>query len=378
MARLKHDDTLTKLGDIYHYLLVLKYCFELKLDEKIHVEQYGDISKESPNDSFQMEVKHHINQSNLTDRDSEFWNTLKNWLENKNHMNKFKELILLTTSQLNQASSFYDWEVKSANERLNILKEVSQEKKKREESFRGTYNKIFNNFNEEDIKSIVSKITIISGSQNVSLLKNELKVHPHFLNVDELSFDSYLDSLLGHIIRCPASPPYDWEISYTDFKKVTVDLRDRFSTNNRIIPNNYETKNITNVDKYMNRKFVKEIKRIKYDEMISDAINDVWRTNNTVIDYFDGNYIFFDDLKAYKKGLGRKLKIIKKDFELDYSDAEEKVRLKQSKKYFNKSMSGELEGFGMIRTNSRFFQNGIIHEIVDKGLIHWYIEGEEE
>jgi hypothetical protein len=377
MNRLKNDDTLTKLGDIYHYLLVLKYCLDLKEGEKIYVEQFGDISKEGKDDSFQMEVKHHINESNLTDRDSEFWNTLKNWLENKDYISGFKELILLTTSTINQSSSFYDWETKNIEERLHALKKIGSVKKKKEETFRKLYDKIFNDFDEEEIKSIIGKVKICSGLYNVSLIKDELRNHSHFLNVKEENFEPYLNSLLGYIIRLPVDPPYSWEISHRDIKSVTVDLRDHFSENNRAIPMKYETMETSNTDKYMDRRFVKEIERIKYEEMIPEAINDVWRTNSTIIDYFTNNYVFYESLEAYKKNMQKKLNLLKKNYELDYSDKEEKTRLKESKKYYNRAMLMELEGFGIIKINSRFFQNGIIHEIVDNGLIYWYIDGEE-
>ncbi len=378
MKRLKNDDTLTKLGDIYHYLLVLKYCCSLKEDEIIYVEQFGDISKVATNDSFQMEVKHHIDEHKMVDRDSEFWNTLKNWLENKETMEKFNSYILLTTSSFDETSAFYNWESQNTDERLENLKEIGRERKKKEKTFRELYEKIFNVFSEEEIKSIIGKVIVNAGEKNITFLKKELQQHPHFQNVNEADFNPYINELLGYIINKPSTPPFSWRIEFNEFKRLTIELRDRFANSSRTIPSTYDGKEVSNVDVFLDKKFVQEIKRIKYDEEIKEAINNVWRKNSTVIDYFEGNYIFFNDLKTYKNGLNKKINYVKKNFEIDYSDEVEKKRIRGSQKLFNEVMAMDLENFGIIKSNTRFFQNGVIHEIVDDGDIYWYIEEEDD
>ncbi|WP_217579050.1 hypothetical protein, partial [Mesorhizobium sp. GbtcB19] len=85
-----------KLGDIFHYLIVLEHCLDLKENEIIVVERYGDLSIESTELSKNMEVKNHIKQKNFLDRDVEFWKTLKNWMENYRGVKRFDKLILLT------------------------------------------------------------------------------------------------------------------------------------------------------------------------------------------------------------------------------------------------------------------------------------------
>ncbi|WP_066313763.1 ABC-three component system protein [Bacillus sp. FJAT-29814] len=377
MKRLKNDDTLTKLGDIYHYLLVLKHCCSLRENEVIFVEQFGDISKISSDDSFQMEVKHHVDEHNMVDRDSEFWNTLKNWLINKEEMKRFKSYILLTTSIIDEESAFYDWESKSADERLSKLKEVGMERRKKEKTFRELYDKIFNTFTEEEIKLIISRVALHTGENNITLIRKEIQQHPHFQNVSEDDFDSYVNELLGYVINKPTTPPFAWHINFSEFKSLTIELRDRFANNGRIIPSKYGGKELSNVEKYLDHKFVQEIIRIKYDNQVKEAINDVWRKNSTVIEYFNDNLIFFDDVKSYKNGLSKKLNHIKENYVLDLSEKEENHRIKGAKKFFNKAMTMELENFGMIKSNTRFFQNGVIHEIVDDGNVYWYIEEDE-
>jgi hypothetical protein len=378
LKRLKNDDTLTKLGDIYHYLLVLKHCCELKEGETIFVEQFGDITKISPDDSYQMEVKHHVEENKIRDRDSEFWNTLKNWLENELTVRQFKYLILLTTSYIDSSSIFSDWNLSNGDERLKRIKDMGQERKKKEATFRGLYNRIFDNFSDDVIKSILEKVVLRSSENNVTLIKEEIKKHPHFQNVSSASFEPYINDLLGFIVNKPIHPPFRWEIKYIDFKNYSTELRDRYSLKGRVIPPKYDGKIIDNYDSYSDRKFVHEIRKINYETEVEEAINNVWRKNNTVIEYFEDNYVFFEDLETYKNGLREKMNYKKKNLDLDFSDQDKKKRIKESKKFFNGAMSMELERFGMINSNVRFFQNGVIHEIVDDEDLYWYIESDEE
>ena len=87
MERANNDATLSKLGDIYQYYIALLECFNMGENEKIQIEVSGDVSKISEDTtSFQMEVKHHIGDDTISDRDIDFWKTVKNWVK------EFKEV----------------------------------------------------------------------------------------------------------------------------------------------------------------------------------------------------------------------------------------------------------------------------------------------
>ncbi|HHV08661.1 MAG TPA: hypothetical protein GXX75_00055 [Clostridiales bacterium] len=109
MGRKRNDATLSKLGDIYQYFIALFDCFKLKAGEKIQIELQGDdtlISSEI-NRSFQKEVKHHIGDSKLSDRDQDLWNTLKNWILDYKDNVDFGQLILFTTADIPIFASRY-------------------------------------------------------------------------------------------------------------------------------------------------------------------------------------------------------------------------------------------------------------------------------
>ena len=72
-----NDATLTKIGDIYQYLIALRDCFELNDGEILQIEIGGDVSVINESGGiFQKEVKHHLSVNNLSDRDIDFWKTL--------------------------------------------------------------------------------------------------------------------------------------------------------------------------------------------------------------------------------------------------------------------------------------------------------------
>ena len=375
MKRLPYDDTLTKLGDIYHYLTVVKLCFELKDGENIYVEEYGDISKKYSEESYQAEVKHHTSNTNLSDRSTEFWNTLKNWVKTKNSVDEFKHLLLLTTSKIGDDSAFNNWDKKSVVERYAIIKSIGEIKMKNEKTFRPLYNEVMK-IDKDELKNILEKISIVHSQPNVSEIKQS--IIDHLFVVPEDKYELFIDSLVGYVIRKPEQPPYSWDISKKEFKELVVNIRDKYTSEGLNLPDTYQDYKIDNYDSYHNKRFVEEIKRIEYDKEINNAINDVWRKNNTIIEYFTDNYIFSKDLKVYKSELNTTLKYLKEEHRLNCIAENDRKRTLESKKYYLKSMQMPAFGFGIVKNNWRFFQNGIIHEIVDEGNLFWYLEEEKD
>ena len=166
MRRLSNDDTLTKLGDTYHYLVVLEHCLELDEGETIYVEEHGDVSKISPNDPSNIEVKSHLAEHPLSDRDSEFWNTLKNWIINRDHLASYKRLILLTTSTVSDESAFYRWDELDAQERVERLSAIGRIKKEQEKTFRPLFNAVFGCPNDA-LTQIVGRVELCCYRQHI-------------------------------------------------------------------------------------------------------------------------------------------------------------------------------------------------------------------
>ena len=107
----KNDASASIKGTIYQFYVALEKCFNLLKNENIYIEKYGDITSNSE----QIEVKHY--QKCLTNLDKNFWNTLKNWLQDDFDISSYKNLILLTTQDMGNKCLFKDWNEKKIQDK---------------------------------------------------------------------------------------------------------------------------------------------------------------------------------------------------------------------------------------------------------------------
>lgn len=379
LNRASNDATLSKIGDIYQYLIALLKCFELQEGESILIEALGDVTKISQKNSFQMEVKHHIGEDNLSDRDVDFWKTLKNWMVEFDKINKFTKLVLYTTSSMSENSSFKEWNTKEKEGKLQILKEIGKETGGREETFREIYNNIFkkDTYIENNLLLILSKLEI--QNQQIQIKNIDMDFNKYIKHIPLKNRKEFIFSLLGLIIRKIQDPPYYWEITYDDFENMLQETTPTYMRADRLpLPNDFSNVKISEDEEkeYYDKEFVKAIRNIKYDKEIPKAINDYWRKNMTIARYYKDNFFFNKSVVDYKEILKDKLNYEKENKVIDFEDKERGEQIKESKKLYNSVMIWEVINFGRINPNSPFFQKGIIHEIIDSGKFSWDI-GEE-
>lgn len=371
MQKQKNDDTKTKLGDIFHYLIVLEHCLELKSGEIIYVEKFGDLSIQSNEISKNMEIKHHQKRHNLSNRHDDFWNTLRNWVKYYKNMLNFKKLLLVTTSTLKDNSLFEEWEYTNASERMKLLKNEGEKILKRETGFRFLYDEIFS-FEEDIVLSILEKIEIQTGEEKVFKRKEKIKQHPIFSLIDDKNADSFIYELLGYILMKPVEHDGDkWEISYDDYKKHATEVRDMYAKQARPLPNTFSNKEPENINSYMDKNFVKKILDIKYEEEVVEAIINFWRMNQTCINFFNDDPIYLKDLINYREDIKKRLNRMRKSF---IKQCDEGNVFNVSQDFFNEVMLLQALAFGSINPNRDFFQQGIVHSIADEGDLTWNLK----
>ncbi|EJY57135.1 preprotein translocase, SecA subunit [Alicyclobacillus hesperidum URH17-3-68] len=375
MKRLTNDDTLTKLGDIYHYLVVLESCLDLNEGEVIYVEEHGDIAKASPFDPKNIEVKHHLGEHNLADRDTEFWNTLKNWVINREQLTVYKHLILLTTSAVTEGSAFFKWDKLAPSERYARLVEIGNLQKQKEKSFRRLYQAVFE-CPQDELMDIVGRVQLCTGNPGITTKLEAVEKHPVLKTVPTQNIPQFIEMLLGYIVKKPASPPYMWRITYDEFNDLLIRQRDRYS-NGKVpipfIPPEVRDKTSQSHKKY---RFVKEIERIDYDQEINDAVLKYWQAMTVVSSYFRDNYLYKQELLAYQEDLRdqlrRRKRIQKREMTIQRADA-----ILMSQGFYDEAMMLSPRPLGSFSDNQQYFQNGIIHSIVDDGKITWHLEDQD-
>ncbi|KUO78539.1 MAG: hypothetical protein APF81_18960 [Desulfosporosinus sp. BRH_c37] len=376
MCKAVNDSTLTKLGDIYQYYIALKDCFEINDDEMLQIEINGDVSVISNSRGrFQKEVKHHLGTDFLSDRDIDFWKTLANWYSDYERIKQFSDLILFTTSQIKLDSAWNNWSNYDSTERLAVIKEIGVEVKSDEKGFRKQYNRIFgDDLNEKQLFEILQKITISHAQTDISGISNEFSKYVGHIPSDNR--DNYIGALLGQILVGVKDPPHRWEVTKKEFELILQTTSPAFSMpSQRPLPIDYVNEIVPNEDaqKLNHKKFVYAIKAIEHDVMIPKAVSDYWKSDMTILRYFQNDPLYLEDLSRYRNTLGDRL-FFEKDTAIRGANGKSKEKcVDLSKDFYNLAMRWDAKDFGSIIRNQDFFQRGIIHNIIDDGEIDWKV-----
>ncbi|WP_458411533.1 ABC-three component system protein [Schinkia sp. CFF1] len=373
MAKQKNDDTKTKLGDIYHYYVVLSYCLELQENETILVEKYGDISIESEEDSKNIEVKRHQDEHILRDRQIDFWKTVRNWVTYHQNMRDFKKLILYTTSTLGEKSKLKSWNSVRAYERLRILVEIGHEMKKAEEGLRPIYDSIFKH-DVEIILTILEKVELYTNQTDIVDIEKKIMKNSFFKSVKKNDRKPFINSLMGYILTLPVNKPHKWEISCEDFESLACEVRNRFTSTSgglRLPPNIPNTPQ--DEESFKKRKFVREIKEIRYDSKIPSAISNYWRAQQAIFYSSIDNPTFNVDLGEFQNDIKDSLVEFKTSFQDECDDKDPEDIIYKSKKLYDKAMEMPANGYYSVKPNRPFFQRGIIHKLVEERGFSWNV-----
>lgn len=381
MAKAVNDATEQKAGDIFQYLVALRDCFELEENDTLQIEVNGDVSIISGNTGkFQKEVKHHLGKSSLADRNIDFWKTLANWYEDYERIKSFSSLILYSTSQIKNKSSFFGWNELTGEGKLKKLEQIGSITKEHEKGFREQYTRIFNEgYNRERLLEILDKFTIASSQRNIVGISHEFtKFIGH---IPKENRDSYIGALLGRIMILLKDPPHKWEVSRTSFDKMLQDESAAYGdAESKPLPTEFARGVVPSEEEsaLREKRFVKAIMDIDYSQMIPRAVQDYWKTDMTIAKYFRDDLTYLSSLEIYKDDLSQKLMYAKEEKKLDAEGKSEAEKVLISKHLYLQAMQWEPVDFGSIIRNQGFFQHGVIHNVVDDGDFEWKVGDEDE
>lgn len=382
VAKAVNDATLNKAGDIYQYLIALKDCFELNDNDTLQIETNGDVSIiNNTGGLFQKEVKHHFGNQVLSDRDIDFWKTLANWYADYKRVKNFSHYILSTTATIADKSPFCNWNDKDKYEKLKCIEDIGAVSKEKEETFRSQYNRIFDaTYDENHLLEILDKFTIESAQTSLVGISNEFSQYVG--HIPSENRDGYIGALLGEILIKVKNPPHKWEVTKSEFEQILQSQTAAYGIKGSSpLPSEYAKVVIPKekAKKLEQKQFVEAIREIEYEVQISNAITDYWKADMTVMKYFRDNLMYLKSLDVYIEDLSAKMGYAKSTSEIDADGADDRERIKISKKLYNGVMQWDANDFGSIVRNQGFFQRGIIHNIVDDTNFKWKVgEGKNE
>lgn len=382
MSRKRNDATFSKLGDIYQYFIALLDCFKMKAGDKISIERQGDVTLiSSDKENFQKEVKHHTGTSSLSDRDIDLWNTLKNWVIDYPDSIKFNQLILFTTANIATTSVFHNWNSKKKVEKYDVLHKIGEKIKKAEENFRPCYNDIFNNQNttKEQLCELLEKFQIEHLQPKIQGIS--ARFSPYLVTIPEVNRDNYIASLLGTVLQQVIKPPHIWEVPFEVFQDHAQTIAPSYMKEGVVpLPLDFMLiePNSTENEVAKEKKFVKELGNIEYKKIIPLAISDYWKATKTIARYFSDNISYTASLSAYRESLGRRMFYAKESVLNGGHFLERNQELSASRKLCSDVLGWEANDFGSIVANQSFFQNGVIHNIVDDKEFVWDVGDNNE
>lgn len=194
------------LGYVYQVLIAIEQCFQAKPNEVIWIECRGDIY----DGSIGTEVKHHFEQTNLTDNSVDFWKTLKNLVTED--VSEFNSLILHTTASIPNDSIFYGWNELSKIQKYKRLKNNSPTK-----TIKADYDKSITNFPKKDLLPILEKFRIKSSQLNVKEKWEELRNSRLLSHLNDEFIDAAFHWVYGYVNKQAINDRYNWNIKINDF-----------------------------------------------------------------------------------------------------------------------------------------------------------------
>ncbi len=159
------------------------------------------------------EVKHHLTRSVLNDAHIDFWKTLYNLANEYPILSDFNRFELLTTSEINDASIFFNWNNVTAEIKLSRITSVKSNKTI------SKYHEFIFSYEKNKLLTILEKLTIIGSQPMINQKYEELKSHASFLIIPDQHVDSFMHKMLGYISMKAIDDMDRWHIERNEFKR---------------------------------------------------------------------------------------------------------------------------------------------------------------
>lgn len=362
----------TLLAFHYQILIGLNECFSLEESQSVWFEKDGDVSVVGVNEeqSRQIEVKDYSTQ--LTDNHENLWKTLNNWMAPEFNYSKYGKLILSTTQSFGKRTTLKDWNLKNADERLQILKNIYevQKKKDKESVITKLQDNLFKPDKEIVLKDILGKVILNVEVDDADGLKKEVKGKlTGFIPV--ANQDYFIQNLIGFIYN--QGNKQNWCITKKVFDAKCEELTSLLSKKEFTFPSfRGIDASPEKIIQYEDKLFVKKIHEIEYDEVLADAVGNWIELSNSLEQELDEYPLYREKTKAYQKDLIKKFKMKYSTAKLNPGES-----LRKSKILYN-DVIGENPLLIDNYTPQMAYKNGLIHDAMDNVdlNIKWKVENE--
>lgn len=381
-------------GFLYQFLVALQFCFEMKRNQTLYVEKFGDLAIKTTGEgeSISVESKHysttkiHLLHQNVI-------NTLYNWAQPNFHQEHYTKLLLITTQKVrigDVLNSFFKAENKYNVFTNELNKEIKRIKDKLE-SDKKSNPKATSNIRKEktleqmeylckrEHKTVIQDI-LCKWVMNVECLDfmdlYDTIVNRYASMLEGRKAELYIDGLFAMIIN-PGIVEKGWCIKREDFEKRQQELNSDFSTKTISFPTIGDPTE-TETEGLRSSLFVEKLRIVNLENEITKAIYDYVKTNNLILKEIKGRPVRNNGLEKYKENL-------KSLFETQYNthtvefkfDPNQNI-FKSSQKFYyamqNACLQVKMEPFNTIDV---YFAKGVLHILADNKTldVKWKIDG---
>lgn len=364
MKRLRNNASSSTQGIVFQFLVALEYCFKMKKGDTIYIERFGDITIESvKNPNAQIEVKKR--KDTITNYSECIWNTIYNWLQPDFDINKYQNLLLVTTQSISSSSQWNKWKSGNIEDRLKSLNHLlsNKAKVKLSDELNKKINYIQSKLTDELKIQLVKKIEIIFLAPSFEdwMIRN----YPYLNVVPEIQQSNLVYELYG-FITLGTQTSDGWEISCEDFVNEKQAIAESLMENTRIFPTIEKT--VIDESKFEDKLFVKKILEIEYEEVVPQAIQDYVDALCYIAELGKTRHKM-EEIKNYVQD-------VKRDYDARYRKAKRncsKDVIKSSQDFYDDYETSFIQQFSNYNNTPREFRGGITHSLADENQISWHL-----
>ncbi|NTS89724.1 hypothetical protein HT111_24315 [Pseudomonas aeruginosa] len=378
-APLPFDATLLFKALQYQLLVAVEHCHALEPHQCLWIEVYGDVTVPGKT---QTEVK--LYSDNLTDGHPNFWNTLKNWLNEGFDHASYDSLVLLTSQEFSAQTHLKGWNGFTAAQKLKVMETIfaasqAPVEKKSDKKSKGDSNLsqpsksqslqqyVMAPERRPALMEILERMEITTGAETL-----EQRIHKyqtiHLKPIRPSKYQNFIDDILGFM--CSTKLVNNgWQITYKAFADKISELTKHYMKHPTTFPpvDVAAIKKNIDIEEIKSRVFAKKIIEIGGEHRLKRAALHKVIAETTISDLYADGVLFKPDVTRY---LNNHLESHKDGRELAMLYCKGTSCLEELKdlsmKFFLERHNLPVEQFCGMESTMTEFRNGIYHMLSDE------------
>lgn len=378
---LRNDNSTALAATVHQLYLALEACFKMdRTDQCVIIEKLGDFTVlNSNNDGVGTEVKSYDKENELTDSHANWWNTLRNWLQEDQQLNTLSSLVLYTTQPISESSLLTRWNDSTAEQRVAILKKIHSAAEDRHTTrvAKDSAAKVPNSLSDMrfalsdgqklKLAEVVQKVVICADMPGLAECRDRL-ILGHAKGIPPEGQPQFIGALFEFIVR-PSTIEKKWTINYREFADEVCRFTKYFGGGRRAFPTKAR-RNLTEDEcgHHNDSQFVAKIVEIEFQKKVPQAIADYLYATQTWMTEFSSHKTIRADYEVFVSDLRTSFSNQHEQASMQCTDV-----LKDSQRFYLGTMGAQnVPQFPNLETPNLAYRNGVLHVLMDEEpVLRW-------